>query len=225
MTEIRTRMFDGKTSDVRAYLVCGCGYPVWHMNADTYLPAEFSLEQCARPWRRKKALKEAGGKHTAAEIRAILELQKGRCIYCNIEFTTERRPTRDHLIPLVMGGGDWALIIVLACHSYNARRGEIPFRTFCRLLSPKQNERILNHLYRRIKTTDFKKIDEGYGYFEVGLRLHEPHHGRYKMILTMKRKYRENAKKNKLFPAGVDGVLRELIRRTPVELRKQRQVR
>ena len=124
------------------------------------------------------------------------------------------------LIPLVLGRGPLGFNIVMACHSCNSRCGEIPFRTFCRLLSPKQNERILEHLYRRIKTIDFNNLDEGYRYFEVGLTLHEPHHGRYKMILTMRKKYRDNARANKLFPAGVDGVPRELIRRTRAKTRQ-----
>jgi hypothetical protein len=89
-------------------------------------------------------------------------------------------------------------------------------------LSPKQNERILEHLYCRIKTIDFNNLAEGYRHFEVGLALHEPHNGRYKMILTMRKKYRDNARANKLFPAGVDGVLRELIRRTRAKTRQLR---
>jgi hypothetical protein len=157
------------------------------------------------------------------EIDEILKLQEGRCIYCHALFTNTKRPTRDHLVPLSYGGTAWALNLVLACHSCNSRRGEIPFRTFCRLLSPRQNERIFNHLIRRIRAIDFNEVGKGYEEFEIALRLHLPSDGRYKMILGMKAKYRENASRNKLLPRGVSGFQTEMIRRLRAKIRQLNQ--
>lgn len=205
--------FDGSVSKNRTFLVCECGYPVWHMEMNVYFAAERSLYQCAKASQRKQDVKAAGGKHTREEIDAILELQKGRCIYCNALFTAAKRATRDHLVPLFYGGTAWPLNLVLACHSCNSRRGEIPFRTFCRLLSPRQNERILQHLFRRISAIDFENPPDGYEDFETGLRMHLPNDSRYRMILSMKPRHREYARRNKLLPLGAIGILKEMARR------------
>jgi 5-methylcytosine-specific restriction endonuclease McrA len=223
MSEFRVgpiRQFDGAVSETETYLVCSCGFPVWHMETDVYFGAQYSMDQCARAWKRKQDMKAAGGKHTLQEIDAILKLQGGRCIYCHTLFTDTKRPTRDHLVPLSYGGTAWALNLVLACHSCNSRRGEIPFRTFCRLLSPRQNERILQHLYRRIRAIDFKNPNGGYEEFEIALRMHAPKDFRYKMILGMMARYRENVSKNKLLPLGAVGILKEIGRRQRAELRR-----
>lgn len=222
MSEFRVepiRQFDGVISDTQTYLVCTCGFPVWHMETKHYFGAQYSMDQCARTWRRKQDLKAAGGKHTKQEIDSIFELQRGRCIYCHALFTDTRRPTRDHLVPLSYGGTAWALNLVLACHSCNSRRGEIPFRTFCRLLSPQQNERIFNHLIRRIQTIDFNNVGNGFEQLEIALRLHLPNDRRYKMVLGIKAKYRENARRNKLLPRGISGFQKEMIRRLRAKIR------
>jgi 5-methylcytosine-specific restriction endonuclease McrA len=212
--------FDGAVSDSQTYLVCVCGYAVWHMETDVYFGAQYSMDQCARSWKRTQNIKAAGGKHTPQEIDAILKLQEGRCIYCHALITDLKRPTRDHLVPLSYGGTAWALNLVLACHSCNSRRGEVPFRTFCRLLSPRQNERIFNHLVRRIQAIDFNSVGDGYEDFEVALRLHIPKDRRYRMILSMNARYRENVRRNKLLPRGVSGVQTEMIRRLRAKIRK-----
>jgi len=226
MSEFRVallRQFDGVVSDTQTYLVCSCGFPVWHMETNLYFDAQYSMDQCARRWKRKQGMNAAGGKHTPQEIDAIFKLQGGRCIYCHALFTDTKRPTRDHLVPLCYGGTAWALNLVLACHSCNSRRGEVPFRTFCRLLSPRQNERIFKHLVRRIQAIDFKNAGDGYEDFEVALRLHRPNDRRYRMILSMNAKYRDNARRNKLLPRGISGIQAEMIRRLRAKIRKLKQ--
>lgn len=228
MSEFRTAqigLMDGVTSKTHTYLVCSCGYPAWHMEADAYYGASHSMYHAAKKWERDRNLKAAGGKHSKAEIEAILALQEGRCIYCHKRFTDKLRATRDHLVPVSYGGTSWALNIVLACHSCNSRRGEVPFRTFCRLLSPRQNERIFNHLMRRIRAIDFQNVSGGYEDLEIALRLHVPNDFRYKMILSMKAAYRENARRNKLLPRGVSGFQMEMLRRLRAKIRllKQRE--
>jgi len=146
-------------------------------------------------------MQEAGGKHSATEIQEILALQENRCIYCNALFTGELRPTRDHLLPVNYGGGDWSLNIVLACRRCNSRRGTIPFRTYCKLLSPAQNRRILKAMAKRTAAIDFDRLsDEAFGSFFLGISHHEPRHGRYLDILSMSALARRNAATNTLLP-------------------------
>jgi 5-methylcytosine-specific restriction endonuclease McrA len=134
------RQFDGPDDMKRSYVVCDCGYPVWQMEWELYGPASDVMERNRRAWNRRQSLVKAGGKHTRAEILHIKDSQKGRCIYCHRLFTGELVPSKDHLLPLVAGGSDWALNIVLACRSCNSKRCDIPFRTYCTLLSPAQNK-------------------------------------------------------------------------------------
>lgn len=168
---------------------------------------------------RRAALKEAGGKHTRADIAIIHDLQLGRCIWCDVEFSPDQPSTRDHILPLVYGGNYCALNIVLACRSCNSRRCHNPFRTFCRLLSPKQNQRILDHLERRISAIDPKTVSpEDFNTFDVGLRLHVKSDWHYKTLIRQKQ-FEANLRRNKLLPRGVEGILRELLRRERVRVR------
>lgn len=176
------------------------------------------MDLYSRLWKRHQDMKLAGGKQTRQEIDEILTLRKGRCIYNHGFFTNAKRPTRNHLVPLSYGGTAWALNLVLACRSCNSRRGNIPFRTFCRLLSPRQNECIFNHLIRRILAIDFNDAGKGFEDFEIALRLHLPTDRRYKIILGMKAKYRETASRNKLLPRGVSVIQNEMIRRLKLKL-------
>jgi 5-methylcytosine-specific restriction endonuclease McrA len=154
---------------------------------------------------RVQSLKEAGGKHTRSELQEILVLQEYRCIYCNVLFTDSVRPTRDHLVPVWYGGSDWALNIVIACRRCNCRREKIPFRTYCRLLSPMQNRRIVRHLARRIEAMDFENLPrEAFASFHEGLELQEPRNGRYRRFLR--------ASPTRRYYAGIN---RKVIRRWP----------
>src|SRR5713101_5482636 len=114
------------------------------------------------------------------ELQRILRLQEQRCIYCNVRFTRRTSATRDHI---VCGGENWSLNIVMACRSCNSRRCDIPFRTYCKLLSPTQNRRIVLHLCRRLLALEVDALPEGrLAYFEMGLAAHEPKHWRYRHI-------------------------------------------
>jgi hypothetical protein len=63
------RQSDGTGSDTHTYLVCTCGFHVWHMETDVYFGAQNSMDQCARSWRRRQDTKAAGGKPTRQGIR------------------------------------------------------------------------------------------------------------------------------------------------------------
>jgi hypothetical protein len=213
MSQFQTQkisLFDGRAHEHNHYLVCDCGYPVWRMDKNLSTIAQAALDRNAIPWRRKERLRLAGGRHTPEEIREILLAQAGRCIYCNVKFTDECHPSKDHLLPLLRGGGDWSLNIVLACRSCNSRRGAMPFRTFCRLLSPLQNRRILKHLHRRVIAIKADAVSESaLKCLIVGLALNEPKDERFQEIQRTRLSARRNAAQNRLLPATVSALLKQ----------------
>jgi hypothetical protein len=149
--QLRRLVYVDRESEYRNNLVCDCGYPVWRMSVSDFFSADDELVRAERHWKRKANLSEAGGNHSAKEIEEIRSLQRNRCIYCNALFVETLRPTKDHLVPIIDGGTDWAFNIVLACRRCNSHRREIPFWTYCKTLSESQNRRIASHLRRRLR--------------------------------------------------------------------------
>ena len=200
--------FDWSSDKRDTYLACGCGYAVWRMNTAFYEKAGRAIRKRARDWRRTLNLRQAGGTRTCEEMRIVLALQDGRCIYCNALFTDEKRPSEDHFLPVSKGGSDWALNIVLACWRCNSRRTYIPFRTFCKLLSPTQNKRILANLKRRLLAIDTKSTPrEAFLCFEEGLAMHSPQI--YSELYTLDtRSARRNIETNKLLPRSATAILK-----------------
>ncbi len=193
------------------YLACDCGYPVWKMDSKAHSHATCLLDAAARNWRRAQRLKAAGGKHSARELEKILKIQNGRCLYCNKDLTTGCRPSKDHLLPVTKGGSDFAFNIVLACRNCNSRRGNIPFRTFCKLLSPTQNRRILLCLGLRLVDLKWEEMPaESLCSLLRALALHDPNHPRYRDILTESQAARRNASKNRLLPGRPAMILNRL---------------
>ncbi len=178
------------------YIVCGCGHPVWRISLEAYDDAEDRLTKWEEQrnkyeWRRKR-LKSSGGKHRASDIEEILRLQNHRCIYCNRPFGDALMSTRDHLTPVCMGGTDWALNIVMSCQGCNSRRGMIPFRTYCRLLSPMQNRRIVRSLVLRISELSRLPVKQ-FDCFCEGLSRQDSRGWRYRAILRSSATARRNA--------------------------------
>jgi len=208
LQEQRVTQFDWASSERDTYLACSCGYVVWRMDRKFYDKAGSIIRKRASNWRRTLNLREAGGKHTREEMQIVLALQDGRCIYCNAIFTDENRPSEDHLLPISKGGSDWALNIVLACWRCNSRRTYIPFRTFCKLLSPTQNKRILANLKRRLLAIDITSTPrEAFLCFEEGLAMHSPQiYGELYKLDT--RSARRNIKTNKLLPRSATAILK-----------------
>jgi 5-methylcytosine-specific restriction endonuclease McrA len=159
--------------------------------------------------RRYVTLHRTGARHTEAEIQELLKLQESRCIYCNLLIGDGvSQASRDHLLPVQYGGGDWAVNILMACRSCNCRRGSMPFRTFCTLLSPRQNRIIAMRLCARLGVIDLDKIsDAAWKQFCVGLALHDPAHLRYRLILRNSRTARRNAKLNSLLPDSPESLV------------------
>lgn len=81
---------------------------------------ELARQRCAT----RRALLRARGKEISrSEWQAILERFDNRCAYCRKPFGSDVRPTRDHVVPIVMGGTNEASNIVPACLSCNGRKG------------------------------------------------------------------------------------------------------
>jgi 5-methylcytosine-specific restriction endonuclease McrA len=202
--------FDWSSDERDTYLACGCGYAVWRMNMTFYEKAGRIIRKRAYDWHRTLSLRQAGGTHTREEMRIVLALQYGRCIYCNALFTDESHPSEDHLLPVSKGGSDWALNIVLACWRCNSRRTYIPFRTFCKLLSPTQNKRILANLKRRLLAIDIKSTQrEALLSFEEGLAMHSPQI--YSQLGTLDtRSARRNLETNRLLPSSAAAILESI---------------
>jgi 5-methylcytosine-specific restriction endonuclease McrA len=192
------------------YVVCSCGYPVWRISEGACFAAERAILGSERYRMRKESIREAGGKHTIKEIQDILALQGNRCIYCNILFTGRIRRTRDHIMPVAEYGTDWAFNIVMACQPCNSRRGTIPFRTYCKLLSPTQNRRILTHMARRLLALDVAgQPADQFEYLKTGIKNHDPRHGRYRHILSISPLARRNESANQLIPSKLHLIVRK----------------
>ncbi|UPT53098.1 HNH endonuclease [Synechococcus phage Yong-M3-232] len=74
---------------------------------------------------RKARLRAAEGRHTAADIAAIYEAQKGRCAYCKASLKNARHV--DHIVPLAKGGSNWPSNLQLLCPPCNmAKRDKDP---------------------------------------------------------------------------------------------------
>jgi hypothetical protein len=201
--------FVGPKRGLITHVVCNCGYPVWRISSDACFKAENALKQAEYSRRRRESLVESGGKHNSREILEVLTFQENRCIYCNVPIAGKIRATRDHLIPVSYGGPDWALNIVIACRPCNSRRGTIPFRTYCRLLSPTQNRRILKSLGRRVAALDLDRLPQGaFASFCEGIALHNPRNPRYRLLLSISATARRYVTANQLLPCSPHLILR-----------------
>jgi 5-methylcytosine-specific restriction endonuclease McrA len=72
--------------------------------------------------KRRAQLKGTTRHHTAEDVRVAMEVQQGRCFYCECDVST--KSTVDHLIPLVRGGSDGPENIVIACPNCNFRKAD-----------------------------------------------------------------------------------------------------
>lgn len=69
-------------------------------------------------WHNREALKRnAGGRHTRAEIADLLEKQNGLCAVCEVDITEKRH--RDHVVALSAGGSNDITNIQLLCPDCN----------------------------------------------------------------------------------------------------------
>lgn len=76
--------------------------------------------------RRARAM-AAPGTHTYQDWLDLIQKHEGRCAYCGL--ATEHL-TRDHIVPLKLGGGNDIANILPACRPCNARKGLTPLEVF-----------------------------------------------------------------------------------------------
>jgi hypothetical protein len=177
-------VYEHVKGDDRIYLACNCGYPVWRLDFASFLTFLSAHRKAQLAFERKSALAEAGGQHNSTELSQILALQNNRCIWCDVEFSSSIRHSRDHLLPVAYGGSDWAYNIVMACISCNSRRRDIPFRTYCKLLSSRQYRRTAAHMKRRLKTFDYDNMpDDMHENLWRALAFDDPDNSQYRQIL------------------------------------------
>jgi 5-methylcytosine-specific restriction endonuclease McrA len=73
-------------------------------------------------WIARRARKAAAeGRHTAGDLAALFEKQKGRCVACRTSLCPGYHA--DHIIPIVAGGSNWITNIQLLCPTCNRSKG------------------------------------------------------------------------------------------------------
>lgn len=77
-------------------------------------------EKLALARRRRARQLGNGGSHTAADIRAQYERQRGRCFYCREKVGKAFHV--DHVLPIALGGSDGPENLVVACPSCNRHK-------------------------------------------------------------------------------------------------------
>jgi 5-methylcytosine-specific restriction endonuclease McrA len=68
--------------------------------------------------------KRVGGKHTAADIKRLFRLQRGKCACCRVSIADGYHV--DHIQPLVLGGSNDKANLQLLCPTCNLRKGAKP---------------------------------------------------------------------------------------------------
>lgn len=74
---------------------------------------------------RRSRKRNAEGKHTAADIRAIFEKQQGLCANCQTKLfkSGTKKFHVDHIMPLARGGSNWAANLQCLCPACNLSKG------------------------------------------------------------------------------------------------------
>ena len=83
-----------------------------------------NLDKWAAKEHRRRARKagSSGGSYTATDVQELLREQGGRCVYCPTEFIG-RSYHVDHILPLVLGGGNDRSNIQILCPTCNLSKG------------------------------------------------------------------------------------------------------
>jgi len=82
--------------------------------------------------RRRARERAAEGSHTAGELKALFQRQRGCCAYCSKSIHKSYHV--DHVIPLARGGSNWITNISLACAKCNTAKGATDPLEFARRL-------------------------------------------------------------------------------------------
>lgn len=131
-----------------SFIACECGHPVWRGDI---IETEEKLSRLEKGWKRKERIRDAEGHYTSADIKELHELQDGRCLYCDVLFTSEKGYTIDHIKSLVSGGSHWPENLCLACHSCNSKKHDLDLADFALLLGSSKKNKIVQKLTTRIQ--------------------------------------------------------------------------
>jgi hypothetical protein len=107
---------------------------------------------------RKRAIDQAGARHTQSEVDELFAFQEGRCYYCNAALVDDAgapKFTKDHFVALMSGGGDGIRNIVLCCRPCNnskLERSPYDFRREKLAVASSEDQIALRALHRRHKT-------------------------------------------------------------------------
>ena len=71
---------------------------------------------------RRKKVRDAGGTHDIKDIKRILKLQKRTCAACYTKFKGDEYHV-DHIVPLALGGSNWASNLQMLCPTCNMSKG------------------------------------------------------------------------------------------------------
>ena len=82
--------------------------------------------------RRRARKRAAEGSHTADELKALFQQQRGRCAYCSKSIRNGYHV--DHIVALARGGSNWITNISLACAKCNTSKGATDPIIFARRL-------------------------------------------------------------------------------------------
>lgn len=75
----------------------------------------------ARDRNRSARKREAEGRHTAADVLALYDRQKGKCATCKCVVTLDNKHV-DHIKPLARGGSNWPQNLQILCSPCNLRK-------------------------------------------------------------------------------------------------------
>jgi 5-methylcytosine-specific restriction endonuclease McrA len=171
------------------FIVCDCKNHIWRMRIPPYEDALLRMRRYQHNWRRLHRLKQARGSHTKSELLEIVSAQGGRCLYCDAEFSASRMWSKDHIVPLTLGGTEFAWNLVASCRSCNSRRGNIPFFTYCRLLSLRDYKRMVHRLKKRISLVHVRDMsNEDLADWYSGLTFDNSENESYYILRTQKRR-------------------------------------
>ena len=71
---------------------------------------------------RRKKVRAASGTHGIEDIKRILKLQKSTCAACYTKFLGDEYHV-DHIVPLALGGSNWASNLQMLCPTCNMSKG------------------------------------------------------------------------------------------------------
>lgn len=111
---------------IGAVISCGCARFRGPL-APPLLSAVMRLQTSARAHTRRTRKTKAGGSHTAEQITALYQRQKGKCAEPTCRVRLNGRYHKDHIMPVALGGGSEIGNIQLLCEPCNlAKRAKHP---------------------------------------------------------------------------------------------------